>query len=102
MSAGGGSQPRWSGPGKGPFELFYISADSRLVRVSVTTAANGQDVSIGQPVPLFSMPLTGAVHGGTSFEYDVSADGLRFLVDAFVEWPNTPISLILNRRPLPR
>lgn len=39
-------------------------------------------------------------HGGTSFEYDVTADGKEFLVNTFVEHPAVPISLILKRRPV--
>jgi hypothetical protein len=72
------------------------------MRVAVIVAAAGQDVSIGQTVPLFPLQLTGAVNGGTTYEYDVTADGQRILVDGYVDRPNAPISLILNRRPLPR
>jgi Tol biopolymer transport system component len=99
VSAGGGSQPRWRRDGKENMELFYVAPDSRLMSVAIRVLA-GDELSIGQPVALFSAPIMSSVQGGLSFEYDVSADGKAFLVNTFVEHPPVPISLILNRRPL--
>jgi hypothetical protein len=42
------------------------------------------------------------VQGGVTFDYDVSADGQKFLVNTLVEQPTPPISLILNRKPFPQ
>ena len=70
--------------------------------VAIKVLPGGGDVSIGQPKRLFAAPITSTVQGGTSFDYDVSADGKEFLVNTFVEHPLAPISLILNRRPLAR
>jgi eukaryotic-like serine/threonine-protein kinase len=99
VSAGGGSQPRWRRYGKEDMELFYVAPDSSLMSVAIR-GLPGDELSIGQPVPLFSAPIMSSVQGGLSFEYDVSADGKEFLVNTFVEHPPVPISLILNRRPL--
>jgi Tol biopolymer transport system component len=97
VSTNGGAQPRWRRNGS---ELFYISPDSRLM--SVPMAFPSRDtIRPGTPVPLFSVRVTSTVHGGTAFEYDVSADGQRFLVNTMVERPTAPISLILNRRSRP-
>jgi len=99
VSAGGGSQPRWRREGKENLELFYVAPDSGLMSVAIRVLP-GDELSIGQPVRLFSAPITSTVQGGMWFEYDVSADGKEFLVNTFVEHPPAPISLILNRRPL--
>ena len=102
VSSGGGSQPRWRrNSAGGEWELFYLSADRRLMSARVL-AAKGQDISIARPRELFSIPVSSTVQGGTFFEYDVSPDGQRFLVSAFVERPAAPISLILDRRTRPR
>ena len=74
VSSKGGSQPRWRRDGR---ELFYISQDGELVAASMTP---GRQLSVGPIRPLFSAPVrsTGMMTGyGT--QYDVSADGERFL-----------------------
>jgi serine/threonine protein kinase/Tol biopolymer transport system component len=86
-SAGGGTQVRW---GRRSAELFYISADRRLTAVPVSTAANGA-TSIGTPKPLFQMSALATL----GRQYDVSADGQRFLVDNFSADPPS-ITMILN------
>jgi Tol biopolymer transport system component len=101
VSAGGGSQPRWRRDGKENMELFYVAPDSRLMSVAIRVLP-GDELSIAQPVALFSAPIMSSVQGGLSFEYDVSADGKEFLVNTFAEHPPAPISLILNRRPVAR
>ena len=85
--------------GKENLELFYVAPDSGLMSVAIRVLP-GDELSIGQPVRLFSAPITSTVQGGMWFEYDVSADGKEFLVNTSVEHPPALISLILNRRPL--
>ena len=97
VSNAGGAQPRWRRDGA---ELFYVAPDSRLMAVSVELPARGLDLSVGTPRPLFSMRVTSTVQGDVTHEYDVSADGQRFLVNAIVEQPTAPISLVLNRASL--
>ena len=96
VSASGGSQPRWRRDGG---EIFYLTPDSRLMAVPVRLPQSGTAIAVDSPVPLFFMPVTSTVQGGLTFEYDVSADGRTFLVNARVEQTTAPISLILNRRP---
>lgn len=74
ISAGGGWQPRWRGDGK---ELFYTSADRRLMAVEVKTTA--QTFNRGTPQALFPYPGAVAVDQ-SSYSYAPSADGQRFLV----------------------
>jgi serine/threonine protein kinase len=95
-SIAGGSQPRWADDG----ELFYISPDSHLTVVSVKQQADRADLTLGVPTALFRVPTTSTVQGGLSFEYVVSADGEKFLVNTIVQQTAAPISLILNRKPL--
>jgi hypothetical protein len=94
ISTAGGISPRWSGDGK---ELFYISADSKMMAVEVSTSPI---FKAGIPRPLFQAPIWG---GGTFHNvarYDVTADGKRFLInsvtpDAAPSAP-APITVVLN------
>jgi dipeptidyl aminopeptidase/acylaminoacyl peptidase len=97
ISVAGGSQPRWRSDSS---EVFYISPDSHLMVVPLHPYR--ADSSAGIPARLFRVPTTSTVQGGLSFEYVVSADGQRFLVNTIVQQMTAPISLILNRKPLPK
>jgi Tol biopolymer transport system component/tRNA A-37 threonylcarbamoyl transferase component Bud32 len=78
ISLAGGEMPRWSGDGK---ELFFEAADGKMMAVAVK-AITGPKPSFdaGAPVPLFD---THMVHLAPDviFEYDVRADGRRFLIN---------------------
>ncbi|MGH9442277.1 MAG: protein kinase domain-containing protein [Thermoanaerobaculia bacterium] len=69
VSTAGGTMPRWRKDGT---ELFYVSQDSQMMAVPFRTA-NGQ---AGEPKPLFGMDPSGWR------DYDVTADGGKFLVIA--------------------
>jgi Tol biopolymer transport system component len=78
ISIAGGEQPRWRGDGK---ELFFVGADGKMMSVAVS-AVTGPKLffEAGAPKPLFDshmLPTTNA-----RFEYDVSADGKRFLINS--------------------
>jgi eukaryotic-like serine/threonine-protein kinase len=90
VSAAGGVQPRWRRDGK---ELFYISADQKLMAVPVET---GPGFEAGAPQPLFEIdPLFPALLG--LFAYQPAADGQRFLVLEAVGGTTTlPINVVLN------
>jgi hypothetical protein len=49
VSTAGGEQPHWRGDGK---ELFFLSSDSKMMAVPVTTGAK---FDAGVPVPLFQV-----------------------------------------------
>jgi Tol biopolymer transport system component len=78
ISVAGGELPRWRGDGK---ELFFIGADGKMTAVSVE-AAVGANPSLKPevPKPLFEVRLA-SVGIAVVFEYDVTADGKRFLLD---------------------
>src|SRR5256885_5613748 len=91
VSTGGGEQPRWRGDGK---ELFYISSDSRIMAVPVTTGAN---FDAGPPVPLFQATPRQPVSTNDQFVYDVRRDGQRFLILTQLKQADSePMSIILN------
>jgi eukaryotic-like serine/threonine-protein kinase len=73
VSPAGGAQPRWRRDGR---ELFYISNDGTLM--TVETAPDGE-FPFRQARPLFMTALEKA-HSAEMNEYDVSADGQRFLI----------------------
>jgi len=75
ISTAGGTQPRWRGDGK---ELFYVTPDGKLTAVAVTVSPGPKpSLKAGAPVALFDAHLSS---GTQYFNYDVTADGKRFLV----------------------
>jgi serine/threonine protein kinase/Tol biopolymer transport system component len=77
ISTGGGAQARWRRDGK---EIFYIAQDNRLMAAEVSI--KGATLEIGAVRPLFGPLSTGA-----GYQYDVSADGQRFLAVVALEQP---------------
>jgi hypothetical protein len=78
ISTEGGEQPRWRGDGK---ELFFVGADGKMMAVAVKGIAGAQhSFEHGTPQPLFDAHLA-QVPGDWWFEYDVTADGRRFLLN---------------------
>ncbi|HEY8132938.1 MAG TPA: protein kinase, partial [Thermoanaerobaculia bacterium] len=87
-TGGGGSQPRWRRDGK---EIFFLSADRKMMAVAVHT--NGSDLLADVPQPIFQ---TRARYTGERC-YDVSADGQRFVINTMVlDQPVSPIVVVLN------
>jgi Tol biopolymer transport system component len=86
VSRGGGTQPMWSRDGR---EIYYVSADRRMTAVPVSTSGA---FTAGTPAALFSV----AIRGPFGFpQYDVTADGARFLVNRMVaEEGKNPMTLV--------
>jgi eukaryotic-like serine/threonine-protein kinase len=84
ISTGGGNLPRWRRDGR---ELFYLTPDGKVMTVQIKP---GTEFGAGSPMPLFKAdPL--------SRDYDVTADGQRFLFIASA--PGTqllPFAVILD------
>jgi serine/threonine protein kinase len=87
ISSGGGSYPRWRRDGK---EIFYIAADKTLVAVEVRA---GSDIVTGMATPLFHTQIQSTDIG---FQYDVSADGQRFLINTIAPEENSAITVVQN------
>jgi hypothetical protein len=78
ISIAGGEQPRWRGDGK---ELFFVGADGKMMAVAVkSTAGPRPSFEPGVPEVLFQAKLARAPTNPL-FEYDVTTDGKRFLLD---------------------
>jgi Tol biopolymer transport system component len=73
VSSGGGAIPLWRRDGR---ELFFYSERGQMMVAPITPA--GDDLEIGDPQPLFEVPLK---RSGGGAPVDVSADGQRFLVN---------------------
>ncbi len=85
--------PRWGPDGR---ELFYVALDQKLMKVDISMIP---EVEIGVPQSLFVTRTKGTSQTGTlsPAQYDVSADGQRFLINTLVEEEGaTPITLVLN------
>jgi eukaryotic-like serine/threonine-protein kinase len=95
ISRDGGSQPRWRRDGK---ELFYLSPDGKVMAVEVT---EGAVFKAGVPRPLFQARMSSLTSKAIPdvfqdvFQWDVSADGERFLIDT-PKTSSEPLTVILN------
>jgi Tol biopolymer transport system component len=98
VSNGGGVAPRWRRDGK---ELFFLTADFRTVMavdVSYTPV-----LKVGVPAPVFKATISNRVATGggdsDSFNWDVTADGKKFLLATAATQenaPQPPVSVVLN------
>ncbi len=87
VSTEGGEDPHWSRDGK---EIFYIAPGNRLMVVPVKP---GPEPQPGTPRFLFEARF----RQDTGQQYDVSADGQRFLIAADLsEASASPITLVQN------
>ena len=91
-SSGGGVQPQWRRDGK---ELFYVSADHKLMAVPIKLGAT---VEAGAPQALFPLaPVSSEFAIGSA--YHPSRDGQRFLVNVPAggdSAPVPPITIVTN------
>ncbi len=94
VSTAGGDEPLWRSDGK---ELYYVSADRKLMAVALRTA--GDRFEAGVPQALFSPPLLPVAITLNFGHYAVSADGQRFLVNKPIEETPPSITVLLNWTP---
>ena len=92
VSTTGGSQPMWRRDGN---ELFYISADRKLMAVEVKAGPAFETLATK---PLFDTHIRSIASrlllSGDS--YAASADGQRFLINNFIENSAAVITVVLN------
>ena len=86
ISTNGARIPIWSRDGR---ELFFISADSKMMAVEVTTA--GGKLQPGIPKALFDVRM-----GNGNPRFDVSKDGRFLIPTAVAESTNAPMTVVLN------
>ncbi len=90
VSTNGGTRPRWRGDGK---ELFYFSStgSARGMFMAVPIGVKGETIEAGLAEPLFEVGMA------VGHNYDVTADGRRFIVSAYTEEVlSSPITVVLN------
>jgi Tol biopolymer transport system component len=90
ISNGGGIWPVWRRDGK---ELFYWAADNTLVSVPITLKQG--EVEVGAEHQLFR-PLNALGTVSTNTNFDVTADGQRFLLITSPELTARPINLAID------
>ena len=91
ISVAGGMQPEWRRDGN---ELFYISADGKLMAVPVTT--DGTTFPPVTPRALFDVQIPEQTPPYPT-DYAVTMDGQRFLVNTVVDQPTRPaLTVIVN------
>jgi Tol biopolymer transport system component len=88
VSTAGGQWPRWRRDGK---EIFYLASDHTLMSAAVN--GQGSAFQVSNVRPLFGMhPRTGG-----RYQYDVSPDGQRFIVNTLVhQAESAPMMLVVN------
>jgi len=90
ISSGGGTMPLWRRDGR---ELFFLASDGKLMAVGVKS---GSTFEAERPEALFSAAVRNFV-GLSRRQYDVTADGQRFILNAAVgEQAAVPITLVQN------
>jgi Tol biopolymer transport system component len=88
ISTVGGNFPRWRHDGA---EIFYVTPDNKLMAATIN--GKGANFEVGAVKPLFE---TRIVLGGR-YQYAVSADGQRFLINTAPEQAApAPITVVLN------
>ena len=88
ISTAGGTEPQWSPDGQ---ELYYISPEMNMMRVSVET---GDSFDAGIPENLFPVRLRQITNNN---RYLVAPDGERFLLLSSLQQDSTPpTTVVLN------
>ena len=87
VSTEGGCQVRWRRDGR---ELYFMDNDKQLIAVDVKS--NGPLFELGVPHVLFQSHI----EDPSSYNYDVTSDGQRFLCNDAPEKSTTDITLVVN------
>ena len=100
VSTGGGIAPRWrrDGPNNGK-ELYYIAPDAKLMAVAIRGESTLEAGLLSAASALFQTNIheAGGYVAADKQQYDVSADGQRFLINTPVEGgQSTPLTVITN------
>jgi Tol biopolymer transport system component len=90
ISAGGGTQPRWSPDGR---ELYFVSAEDDLMVATVD--GSGTRFEVKDVKPLFRVNLFRGPRAGLH-SYAVSPDGKRFLINDAGEAGVPRVALVTN------
>ena len=89
ISNHGGALARWRADGK---ELFYITMDKKLMAVAIDTSHD--EPVAGVPHVLFQTRIIGPRF--VLFQYAVSPDGSRFLINSMPSVGGAPLTVLMN------
>ncbi len=89
ISNHGGAQARWRADGK---EIFYITKDKKLMAVAIDTS-HGEPLA-GIPHILFQTRIVASRI--VLFQYAVSPDGKRFLINSTLSIGAAPLTVLMN------
>jgi Tol biopolymer transport system component/predicted Ser/Thr protein kinase len=89
ISTNEGSQPRWRGDGQ---ELFYVERHKQIMAVGVKAPSDA--FTFAKPQALFPVEMGGSDFA--RFEYAVTLDGKRFLVQSHTPEDERLIRIVLN------
>jgi Tol biopolymer transport system component len=79
ISIAGGQAPRWRADGK---EVFFEAVDGKMMAVPVKAPTGATPAfEAGAPVALFDAHMVHRTNTDATLEYDVTADGKRFLIN---------------------
>ena len=95
ISIDGGDEPRWKGDGT---ELYFIGADGKVMAVPIKIGTGAKaSLEPGRPRPLFAPPPLGH-YGANAYDYDVTPDGKRFVLNVAVAGGQStpPLNVILS------
>jgi Tol biopolymer transport system component len=90
VSIAGGMQPRWRRDGR---ELFYLSLDGVVMAADISDTGPRGGLAAGAPRALFQTRLSPSPNVP---QYDVTADGTRFLVLEPARSGGEPVTFLLN------
>ena len=90
VSIAGGMQPRWRRDGR---ELFYLSLDGVVMAADISDTGPRGGLAAGAPRTLFQTHLSPSPNVP---QYDVTADGTRFLVLEPARSGGEPVTFLLN------
>ena len=95
ISSAGGQQARWRADGK---ELFFVAADGKMMSVAVKTVSGPKaSFEAGIPTPLFEAHMAPDIRATVGYNYDLTGDGKRFLVNRSAGTGATaPLTVVVN------
>lgn len=94
VSTAGGTHPRWRSDGS---EIFYIStSDNKLMAAAVN--GQGSAFRVGVVKALFDISQRAGARNQYAYQYDVTPDGQRFLLNDLVRQQELapPITVVMN------
>ncbi|HLZ12306.1 MAG TPA: protein kinase [Candidatus Acidoferrum sp.] len=91
VSTDGGRWPRWRRDGR---ELYFVNNRNEMMAAQI--AQKGEGLEVGAPERLFAFRPALRIFRSGMINYDVAADGKKFLLDVAADTNTRPITLVSN------